>query len=351
MKHNIAPEHGHAVLRWHAAGLLTLIVLVNIAVWLLAFAVFGHNATLMSMVVLAYSFGLRHAVDADHIAAIDNVTRKMMQQGKKPIGIGAFFSLGHSTIVILATALVAAATMLLRDRLEKWHQIGSVIGTSVSAIFLMIVALLNLVILLDVWKKFRQVKQGIPLQSQQLDTLHLGGGWLSRLCRPLFGLVSRNWHMYLVGFLFGLGFDTATEIGLLSISATGAGQGMQFWHLMLFPAAFAAGMILIDTLDNYVMIGAYGWAFSRPVRKLYYNLTITGASVVVALFIGGLEALGLIIDKLELQGNIWHKIAVLNDNLGHLGFWMVGLFIGCWLLSMAWYYLCGYDKLQVDTSR
>ena len=351
MTDKIAPEQGYAAVRWHAAGLLLLIVLLNIAVWLAALAVFGHNATLLGMIILAYSFGLRHAVDADHIAAIDNVTRKMMQQGKKPIGIGAFFSLGHSTIVVLASALIAATTMLLRDRLEEWHQIGSVIGTSVSAIFLIAVALLNLVILLDVWKKFRQVKQGKPLSPQQLDALQLGGGWLSRLCRPLFGLVNRNWHMYLVGFLFGLGFDTATEVGLLSISATGAGQGMHFWHLMLFPAAFAAGMILIDTLDNYVMIGAYGWAFSRPVRKLYYNLTITGASVVVALFIGSLEALGLMIDKLGLHGQIWDLIAALNDNLGNLGFWVVGLFIFCWLVSMAYYHLCGYDKLLVETPR
>lgn len=337
-------------LRARALALLLTLILLNLAVWLLTALAFGHNAALMGTALLAWSFGLRHAVDADHIAAIDNVTRKLMQQGKTPLGVGAFFSLGHATIVILASALIASATLGLRGHLEAWRQTGGLIGTTVSAVFLIAVALINLVILLDVWRKFRQVKRGEALSPQALEELHTGG-WLSRLCRPLFRLVNHSWQMYLVGFLFGLGFDTATEIGLLAISAAGAGQGMHFWDLMLFPALFTAGMVLIDTLDNFVMVGAYGWAFSRPVRKLYYNMTITGASVIVALFIGGAEALGLLIDKLGLSGKPWDTIAALNDNLGNMGFWVIGLFIFCWLASMLNYRLNGYDNLRVETSQ
>ena len=154
--------------------------------------------------------------------------------------------------------------------------------------------------------------------------------------------------MYLVGFLFGLGFDTATEVGLLGISAASAGQGMNLWSIMLFPALFAAGMVLIDSIDNFVMVGAYGWAFSKPIRKLYYNMTITAASVIIAVFIGGIEALGLIADKLALSGPLWDQVARLNDHLGEMGYWVIAVFILCWLVSVVNYRLRGYDKLTVN---
>ena len=168
---------------------------------------------------------------------------------------------------------------------------------------------------------------------------------MARIFGRLFNLVNKSWHMYPVGFLFGLGFDTATEVGLLGISATSASQGINLWSIMVFPVLFAAGMALIDSLDNFVMIGAYGWAFSKPVRKLYYNITITAASVFVALFIGGVEALGLIADKLELSGGVWAPIAALNDNFGEIGYWIIALFVLCWLISGLNYYLRGYDRL------
>ncbi|CCK14183.1 HoxN/HupN/NixA family nickel/cobalt transporter [Cronobacter universalis NCTC 9529] len=224
-----------------------------------------------------------------------------------------------------------------------FHDVGGVIGTTVSAAFLLAMALVNLVILRGIWRSFSRLKRGEPL-NDGADALTAGGP-MSWLFRATFRLVSKSWHMYLVGFLFGLGFDTATEIGVLGISAAGASNGMSVWSILVFPALFTSGMALIDTLDNLVMVGAYGWAFSKPQRKLYYNMTITGTSVVVALFIGGLEALGLLMDKFGLSGGLWDWVAGVNDNLGDAGFIVVGLFIACWALSILNYRLKGYDAL------
>lgn len=221
------------------------------------------------------------------------------------------------------------------------HDTGSVIGTAVSALFLLAMAFINLVILRSVWRSFRAWKRGEPVS----DEIVSGGGVMSWLFGKTFRLVSRSWQMYLVGFLFGLGFDTATEIGVLGISAAGASSGISVWSIMVFPALFASGMALVDTLDNVLMVGAYGWAFSKPQRKLYYNMTITGTSVVVALFIGGLEALGLLMDKFALSGGIWRWVGALNDNLGDAGFVVVGLFVACWALSVLNYRWRGYDNL------
>jgi high-affinity nickel-transport protein len=334
--------------RRRAVSLLLGLLAVNLMVWLLALAVFQDNATLMGTALLAYSFGLRHAVDADHIAAIDNVTRKLMQQGKTPLAVGAFFSLGHSTIVVLASAAIAATAMMFSRQIGWFHDTGGLIGTLVSSLFLLTVAFINLMVLISVWRTFRQVKAGALDPHQSLDVLMNNGGLLARFFRPLFNLVNRSWHMYLVGFLFGLGFDTATEVGLLGISAASAGQGMNLWSIMLFPALFAAGMVLIDSIDNFVMVGAYGWAFSKPIRKLYYNMTITAASVIIAVFIGGIEALGLIADKLALSGPLWDQVAHLNDHLGEMGYWVIAMFILCWLVSVVNYRLRGYDKLTVN---
>jgi high-affinity nickel-transport protein len=334
--------------RRRAVSLLLGLLAVNLMVWLLALAVFQDNATLMGTALLAYSFGLRHAVDADHIAAIDNVTRKLMQQGKTPLAVGAFFSLGHSTIVVLASAAIAATAMMFSRQMGWFHDTGGLIGTLVSSLFLLTVAFINLMVLISVWRTFRQVKAGALDPHQSLDVLMNDGGLLARFFRPLFNLVNRSWHMYLVGFLFGLGFDTATEVGLLGISAASAGQGMNLWSIMLFPALFAAGMVLIDSIDNFVMVGAYGWAFSKPIRKLYYNMTITAASVIIAVFIGGIEALGLIADKLALSGPLWDQVAHLNDHLGEMGYWVIAMFILCWLVSVVNYRLRGYDKLTVN---
>ncbi|SLM63201.1 MULTISPECIES: HoxN/HupN/NixA family nickel/cobalt transporter [Dickeya] len=328
-----------------AVVVLGCLVVMNILVWLLAWAMFHDNATLMATSLLAWCYGLRHAVDADHIAAIDNVTRKMMQQGKRPLGVGGWFSLGHSTIVILASLGLAATAAALQDDMQWFHEVGSVIGTTVSAGFLLLMALVNLVILRGVWQTFTQFKQGKGVQAQA-DVLPASGlmGWLFR---STFRLVNKSWHMYLVGLLFGLGFDTATEIGVLGISAAGASQGMSIWSIMIFPALFTCGMALIDTLDNVLMVGAYGWAFNKPQRKLYYNMTITATSVVVAMFIGGMEALGLLADKLDLHTGLWQAVDGFNEQLGNAGFYVVALFIACWVISLCNYRWKNYDSLSL----
>ncbi|ELY9425059.1 HoxN/HupN/NixA family nickel/cobalt transporter [Cronobacter dublinensis] len=326
-----------------ALALVAALGLANLAAWIWAFFAFHQSPALMAASLLAWGYGLRHAVDADHIAAIDTVTRKMMQQGKRPFGVGAWFSLGHSSIVVLASIAIAATAAAIKDDMAWFHEVGGVIGTTVSAVFLLAMALVNLVILRGIWQSFSRLKRGEPV-SENTDALAASGP-MSWLFRTTFRLVSKSWHMYLVGFLFGLGFDTATEIGVLGISAAGASNGMSVWSILVFPALFTSGMALIDTLDNMVMVGAYGWAFSKPQRKLYYNMTITGTSVVVALVIGGLEALGLLMDKFGLAGGIWDLVAGVNDNLGNAGFIVVGLFIACWALSLLNYRLKGYDAL------
>ena len=324
-----------------AVLLVAGLALANLLAWSWAWEAFGHSGALMAASLLAWGYGLRHAVDADHIAAIDNVTRKMMQQGKRPFGVGAWFSLGHSSIVVLASAAIAATATAFQQKMGWFHDTGGLIGTAVSSLFLLAMAFVNLVILRGVWRSFRAFRQGKPFSADAA----LAGGMMSWLFGKTFRLVNRSWQMYLVGFLFGLGFDTATEVGVLGISAAGASNGMSIWSIMIFPALFASGMALVDTLDNVLMVGAYGWAFNKPQRKLYYNMTITGTSVVVALVIGGLEALGLVMDKFELSGGIWTLVGALNDNLGNAGFVVIGLFVACWAISMAVYRWRGYDAL------
>ncbi|WP_110970205.1 HoxN/HupN/NixA family nickel/cobalt transporter [Pseudomonas huaxiensis] len=326
------------------AGLIT----VNLLAWFWALVAFHDYPLLLGTAVLAYSFGLRHAVDADHIAAIDNATRKLIQEGQPTASVGLFFSLGHSSVVIIASALIAFSAASLQDELEAFHGVGAVIGTSVSAGFLLLVALINLVILRSVYGAFRRVRQGERIGEAELHRMLAGGGLIARLARPLFRLVRRSWHLYPLGFLFGLGFDTATEIGLLGIAASQAVQNLPVLSIMVFPALFTAGMALVDSADSVLMTGAYRWAEVRPARKLYYNLTITSASVLVALLIGSMEALHLIAEQFELQGAAWDFIAQVNENFGLLGYLIVGLFIATWALSWAFYRYKGYDRLDLN---
>jgi nickel/cobalt transporter (NiCoT) family protein len=328
-----------------ASGIYALLVAANVAAWLWAWVAFADRPALLGTAFLAYIFGLRHAFDADHIAAIDNVVRKLMQEGKAPYSVGFFFSLGHSTIVVLASIAIAATAAVTQNRLDAFHDLGGVIGTLVSAFFLLAIGIANLFILRGIWSAFTRARRGEPIIDEDLDALLAGRGFIARMFRPLFRVVSRSWHMYPIGFLFGLGFDTATEIGLLGISATQAAQGMSFWTILVFPALFTAGMSLMDTTDSVLMMRAYGWAFVNPIRKLWYNLTITAASVVGAVFIGGVEALGLIGDKLGFEGGFWGFIANLNDNLTKFGFAVVGIFIASWLVSTPVYRAKGYDRL------
>jgi nickel/cobalt transporter (NiCoT) family protein len=319
----------------------------NVAAWIWALTAFADRPILLGTAFLAYIFGLRHAFDADHIAAIDNVVRKLMQDGKSPYSVGSFFSLGHSTIVVLASIAIAATSAAMQSKFDAFHNVGGMIGTSVSALFLLAIGIANLFILKSIWSAFRRARLSGKIVGEDLNALLAGGGLLARIFRPVFRVVSRSWHMYLIGFLFGLGFDTATEIGVLGISAAQAAQGMSIWTILVFPALFTAAMSLMDTTDSVLMTGAYGWAFINPIRKLWYNLTITVASVVVALFIGGVEALGLIGEKLELQGGFWRVIDSLNDNLANFGFAVVGIFIASWIVSTLVYRAKGFDSLQV----
>jgi high-affinity nickel-transport protein len=310
-----------------------LLIAANLGAWAWALVAFHHLPLLLGTALLAYSFGLRHAVDADHIAAIDNVTRKLMQEGKRPVGVGLFFSLGHSTIVILASILVALAALSLDDKPSALRSTGQLIGTSVSAGFLLIIAGINLTVLASTVKTFRRVKAGEPFIEEDLNTLLAGRGFLARIFRPLFAVIRKSWHMYPLGFLFGLGFDTATEIGLLGISAAAAGKGLHIWSILVFPALFTAGMSLVDTTDGILMLGAYGWAFVKPLRKLYYNITITFVSVIIAVAVGGIEALGLIGDHFNLDGSFWRSIGELNNHFGLVGFAIVLIFAVSWLTA------------------
>lgn len=328
-----------------AVTMYAMLIALNIGSWAWAFIAFSDQPTLMGTALLAYVFGLRHAFDADHIAAIDNVVRKLMQEGKTPYSVGFFFSLGHSTIVIIASLVIAATAAAMQGALEEFHGIGGVIGTTVSALFLLVIGIINLMILRNVWAAFRRVRRGHALADADLDVMLAGQGIFSRLLRPVFSIVSRSWHMYPTGFLFGLGFDTATEVGLLGISAAQAAQGMSFWTILVFPALFTAGMSLLDTTDSILMTSAYGWAFVNPMRKLWYNMTITAASVLVAVFIGGVEALGLIGDKLGRTDGIWAVIVELNENLTSFGFIVVGIFLASWIISAVVYRAIGGDTL------
>jgi len=334
-------------MRGRIAVLYGLLIGANVAAWGWALAAFHAYPVLLGTAFLAYGFGLRHAVDADHIAAIDNVTRKLMQEGKRPIAAGCFFSLGHSTVVVLASLGVAVTAAAFKDRLESVASVGSVIGTSISAVFLLAIAAINAVILMNVYRTFRRVRDGASVGEEELNLMMAGGGVFARACRSLFRLIGASWHMYPLGFLFGLGFDTATEIGLLGISAAEASNGLSIWSILVFPALFTAGMTLVDTTDSVLMVGAYGWAFVRPIRKLYYNLTITFVSVLVAVIVGGVEALGLIADKLGLTGGVWSAIASLNDNFGALGYLIIGIFAASWMASLLLYRLKGYDRLEL----
>jgi high-affinity nickel-transport protein len=328
-------------------AIYAVLIAANLAAWAWALILFHDRPVLLGTAFLAYSFGLRHAFDADHIAAIDNVTRKLMQEGRRPMSVGFFFSLGHSTVVVaLALAIVLAATTL-QSHFDAFKSIGGMIGTSVSALFLFGIAAANIVVLMQVYRMFKAVKAGGRADEADIDRVLSQRGFLGRIFRRAFMLIERSWHMYPLGLLFGLGFDTATEVGLLGISAAQATQGMSIWTIMVFPALFTAGMSLMDTTDSVLMVGAYGWAFVKPIRKLYYNMTITFVSVLAALAVGGIEALALIGDKFGLEGGFWAFIGGLNDNFGLLGYAIVGLFVVSWLVSFAIYKARGYDRIEV----
>jgi len=341
-------EPGWLGFRGRIVAIYAFLLIANLAAWIWALVAFAHQPVLIGTAVLAYSLGLRHAIDADHIAAIDNVTRKLMQEGKRPVAVGFFFALGHSTVVVLASLAVALTANALSDELVSYRAIGGVVGTSASALFLFIIAIANLVVLRGVYRAFRLAERGDIVSEEDVDALLHQRGWLARLFRPLFRFVSHSWQLYPIGLLFALGFETASEIGLFGLSAQ-ASNAVSSWSILIFPALFAAGMTLVDTTDGVLMLGAYGWAYRNPMRKLFYNLTITSVSVLVALVVGGIETLGLIGAQFQLRGGFWDAISELNDNFGALGYGIVALFVVSWGVSFLIYRFKRYDlQLRPD---
>ncbi len=339
------PGEGSPETRRRIVLLLGALVLINIALWGLTLLVSARYSFVLSTALLAYSFGLRHGVDADHIAAIDNVTRKLVQDGKRPIGVGLFFSLGHSTIVILLSALVAVAATFVEGSTSELQGIGGLIGTSVSALFLYVIGIINLLVLIDLYRMFRKVTRGGAYHEETLEQFLAQRGMMNRFFGPLARAIDTSWKMYPLGLLFGLGFDTATEVALLGISATTAGQDIPAAVVLLFPLLFTAGMSLVDTADSILMLGAYGWARVKPVRKLYYNLNITFVSVLVALLVGTIEVLSILGERFSLEGGLWDWAA--NLDFERVGYLIVGIFLVSWLGSALIYKARNYDALDV----
>jgi nickel/cobalt transporter (NiCoT) family protein len=314
------------------AGLGGVVALLHVLGFGLFLFYAPGNPALAGLGALAYTFGLRHAFDADHIAAIDNTTRKLLQDGRRPLGAGLFFSLGHSTIVFGLTAALAVAAKALSAHLSTFQAYGSTIGASVSGTFLLLIGALNLLVLLEVVGVFRRMRRG-SYDAEDLERTLQKQGFLSRLLlRRLGSRIDTSWKMYPLGVLFGLGFDTATEVALLAVAAGVATHHVPFLAVISLPLIFAAGMSLMDTIDGAFMCHAYGWAFSSPVRKVYYNISVTSLSVAVAWLVGAIELLQVLAAKLSLHGAFWRLLASLD--LSRLGYIVVALFVATWLLSL-----------------
>ncbi len=294
--------------------------------------------------ILAYTLGMRHAFDADHIAAIDNTTRKFMAEGKRPMSTGFFFSLGHSSIVFGLTLVLGLGVRTLgsqvRNSSSGLHHYGGLIGTLVSGGFLYLIAILNLIILVGIVRLFIQMRQG-TFNDAELEKHLDARGFMMRFFGRFARSVDAPWKMYPVGLLFGLGFDTATEVAFLVLAGTSVAAGLPIWALLSLPILFAAGMSLLDTIDGSFMNFAYGWAFSKPVRKVYYNIAITGLSVFVALYIGTLELAQVLTTQLNLHGGLWNYAA--HFNINSAGFAIVGIFVGVWAFALLYW---RYGKVE-----
>ncbi len=304
----------------------------------------GQTAVVLAgLGIVAYVFGLRHGVDADHIAAIDNTTRKLMQEGKRPITVGMWFSLGHSTVVIVFIIALILATRTVTANIPFLESAGSVIGTLVSGSFLWIIGFINAVILIGIYKIFQSLKQG-RINQEELDTLLEKRGFMNRFFRPLFKLISKPWHIYPVGVLFGIGFDTASEIALIAISVgVGVSTNIPLYYVLILPLLFTCGMVTVDTADGIAMRLAYGWAFLNPVRKIYYNLTVTIISVLVAWAIGTAELLQVLSTELNFSGYFWSWLQALDFEI--MGFGILAIFAISWVVSFGYWRYKKYDKI------
>jgi high-affinity nickel-transport protein len=338
-------------LRRKVIGIYALLLTINVTLWVITLLTSIKYPLLLPVAAAAYGFGLRHAVDADHISAIDNVTRKLMQDKKKPVTVGFFFSLGHSSVVFVMATLIAAGSAYISSNLANGDsplkRYGGLIGTSVSALFLFVIAIINIIILVQVFQAFRNVTRGNSYSEEEIDDYLNKRGFFARIFRPLFKSIDKSWKMYPVGFLFGLGFDTATEVALLASAGAFATQNVPFWVVLLLPLLFTAGMSLADTTDGVMMLGAYGWAFVKPIRKLFYNMSITLISVLVAVVVGALETLSIVSNQLTLSGGFWDFVGNLNDNFGAVGVGIIVIFLVSWVISTLVYRVKKYDDLEV----
>jgi len=332
--------------RKRLAGFFGGVALLHIAGWGLLFAVAAGRPTILALGGLAYTFGLRHAFDADHISAIDNTTRKLLQDGRKPVGVGFFFSLGHSTVVFLVAAALGLAVKWIVDGVVtnggQLRSIGGELSTIVSGGFLVLIGVLNLLILIDIVRVYRRMKAG-GYDDKSLELDLTAGGVMSRIFGRLFRVIKHSWQMYPIGFLFGLGFDTASEVAILAISAGAAAKGVPFVAVIALPLIFAAGMALMDTADGAFMAKAYSWAFTSPIRKVFYNLTMTSLSVFVALFVGVVELLQVLIQKFELTGGVFGAIAGF-DLVGRAGYFIVAAFVVAWAAALLIYKVRRIDE-------
>ena len=328
-------------------GMVAAVIGLHVLGWvMLAAALSGHYHISKTTVfgvgtgALAYTLGMRHAFDADHIAAIDNTTRKLVNEGKRPLSVGFFFSLGHSSVVFALAILLNFGIRGLDDQVRNGHSglhsITTVVGTCVSGFFLFLIAAFNIVILTGIIRVFREMRRGAYDDGELEEQLNKRG-LMNRFLGPLARKVDTPWKIYPIGFLFGLGFDTATEIALLVLAGTAVVGGLPFYAILSLPILFAAGMSLFDTADGCFMNFAYDWAFAKPVRKVYYNMTITGLSVFVAVFIGAIELLGLIAQNSNLNSSFWSFLA--NFNINTAGFVIVGVFVVTWIIALSvWHF-------------
>lgn len=327
--------------QWSWLPYVSIVCLIHIIGFVCLWIAAKDAHILLGMGLLAYTLGLRHAFDADHIAAIDNTVRKLLQQRKDPAGVGFYFSIGHSTVVFIMAVLLGISVHWAKSQLPHFQEIGGTIGTIVSGVFLLLIGILNLIILVSLVKLFTKLKEQ-KVSHQELDQLLDSRGFFTRFIGPYFKLINQSWHVLPLGFLFGLGFDTASEIALLALSSGASQHAISFIGIISLPILFAAGMSLLDTLDGILMKSAYNWAFLNPVRKIYYNITITAVSVIAALIIGMIELLQIMGDKFHFQGAFWQLVQSMKFD--YIGYILVAVFILTWFISTLIWKLNHFDE-------
>jgi high-affinity nickel-transport protein len=315
-------------------------VVFSLIVWSCFTFVIKQVPSILPWGLLAFVFGLRHAADADHIAAIDNTTRKLINDGGRPVGVGFFFSIGHSTVVVLMAIGLAITARFISNNMHFFDKLNTV-STGISAFFLYLIAFVNIIILAGVYDAFKAVRTGIVSNDQDIEDILAKRGLMNRIFGRLFTLITRSWQMLFVGFLFGLGFDTLSEVTLLGIAAGLAAKGMPLIHILILPLLFASGMTLIDTSDGVLMLYAYNWAFMKPIRKIYYNLSITTISVFVAIAIGTVETLQVVATELNLNTPFWNYLQ--NMSFSDLGYLIIAIMVASWITAVAIYKVRQYD--------